>query len=213
MSLFMYELYEDHALILSDTLVTEGDGITPVCYQSKIWPLPELNMAMALTGTAQIGLGLYQLLHRFEDLRDIEDLNELAPSMLRHVRDELEKIRPDEDITTVYLFGFPTGSEKVASYTYTSRDGADFASKAGEIGKLSYRPGPQRFTPEFPATEQDMIDLACKIRDEQDQFRAEGLPFVRIGGELRATRVENNRILTSVWHTFDDYDETLPSLF
>lgn len=213
MSLLMYEVRDDHVLILSDTLVTEADRVTPVCYQSKVWLMPERNMAMALTGTAEIGLGLFSLVEQEQAFRDIEEVNEVAPLMLRHIRDELEKLRPDNDITTVYLFGFPAGSDRPASYTYTSRDGADFAPKPGVAGNFAYRPGAQRFTPDYPVSAEDLVELACKIRDEQDQLRSEGLPFVRIGGELHATRIENGQILTSVWHRFDDYDESLPSLF
>ncbi|UTT52322.1 hypothetical protein [Microbacterium maritypicum] len=212
MSLLIWEHHEDHVELLSDTLVTAGDGVTPVCYQPKVWALPHLNMAMATMGTAEIGLHFYQTLMQVDAGEDIEAVNDVAPELLRHIRDRLAEQRPDDGISTITLFGFPKGSERVAVYSYTSRDGAEFDSKREGLGKVSVKPGPQEFTLEYPETYEATIELACRIREEQDRFREEGKEFVRIGGELQATRVSNGRVDRAVWHRFPDYDAALPTV-
>ncbi|MGM1017337.1 MAG: hypothetical protein ACQEW8_07360 [Actinomycetota bacterium] len=212
MSLLIWEHFEDHVEVLSDTLVTAGDGVTPVCYQDKVWAIPHLNLAMATTGTAEIGLHFYQVLQQVEPDGDIEAVNEGAPELLRYIRDRLAEQRPDDGISTITLFGFPNGSEKVVVYTYTTRDGADFESKREDLWKVSAKPGPQDFPREAPGSPGETVELACRIRDEQDRFRAEGKEFVRIGGELQATYVGNGKIERAIWHRFPDYDENLPTV-
>ncbi|QNA92700.1 MULTISPECIES: hypothetical protein [unclassified Microbacterium] len=212
MSLLIWEHHENYVQMLSDTLVTAGDGVTPVCYQSKVSALPGLNLAMATMGTAEIGLHLYRTLMQVDAGEDIEAVNGVAPELLRHIRDGLEEQRPDDGISTITLFGFPNGSEHVSVYSYTSRDGAEFESKREELGKVSVKPGPQEFTLDYPETYEAKIDLACRIREEQERFREEGKAFVRIGGELQATHVSNGRVDQAVWHRFPDYDQSLPSV-
>jgi len=167
-------------------------------------------MAMATVGTAEIGLHFYQMLAQVDAGEDIEAVNAVAPELLGHIQARLPEQHPDDDISTITLFGFPKGSERVAVYSYTSRDGAEFASKREDPWKVSVKPGPQEFALEHPSTRDAGIELACRIREEQDRFREEGRKFVRIGGELQATYVGNGHVDRTVWYRFPDYDESLP---
>lgn len=160
-------------------------------------------MVMAVTGTANIGIDWFS---RIESSgADIEDLNTIAPEALRTI----QATYGTTGISTVYHYGFPVDSTELVAYEYTSRDGNNFESR--RIPQLSFavKPGPIDFEPETPYTPEDAIELARRIREEQDQKIAEGMPAVRIGGDLVSTVVTNHNIHIGQVGRFSDYDEVL----
>ncbi len=206
MSLLMYLVWEDHAEIMTDTLVCAADGLTPVDYALKLWPLPESNMVMAVTGTANIGSDWFRLIE--SSGADIEDLNKVAPEALRAI----QSAYGDTGISTVYHFGFPVDSTELLAYEYTSRDGNNFESR--RIPQLSFaaKPGPIHFKTDVPYTPEDAVELARRLREEQDQKIAEGMPGARIGGDLVTTVVTNHNIQITQVGRFSDYDEILQQM-
>lgn len=209
MSLLLYEQREDCVEILTDTLVTTADGITPSAYHRKVWEYPHLNLVMVVTGTANVGSELHLVIDGLDDASDIDDLDAIAPDVLRAIEARLVEQFGDIGASTVHLFGFPRESKELVSYAYTSQDGARFASSRFVGGKLSVGPPPVAFTPRVPETPAEKVALACLLRQEQDEMLGAGLEAVRIGGEIVATLVERDNIRTVTWYRFADYDELL----
>jgi len=209
MSLLLITQYEDSVEVVSDTLVVRGDDVTPARYQQKVWPIPRLNMMMAATGTAEVAVTWHAFLSQHPNVRDVEDIDEFATDVLREIESDVAKRYGDAGTTTVYHFGFPTGSARAVSYEYSSMSGNRFDSKRFQGNRFIVKPGPQTFEPEVPYGAEAKIALACQLRDEQEQLIAEGKPGVRLGGELLATLLEPEAIRTMTWHQFADYDEKL----
>ncbi|MEV4670000.1 MULTISPECIES: hypothetical protein [unclassified Microbacterium] len=210
MTLLMYTVWQDAAEIVSDTLVTAADGRTPVRYQSKVWAIPRLNLAMATTGTAEIGAALHAQLNADLAIVDVEGANATAPGRLRAIERELISIAGDIGSTTVYLFGFPHESELLSAFKYTSMDGGTFESQRIPAGEFAVKPKPQTFTlSSAPDAREEKIALACRVRDEQLDLMEAGAKAVAIGGELMAFLVENGSVQAERLFRFPDYDEAL----
>lgn len=211
MSLLIVFQWDTWAELVADTLVVRGDEDTPAMYYPKVSPIPQLNMVMAATGTAEVATALLDFITNNPDLRDIDDVNRIATEKLREFQSQVAEAFGDAATSTIYLYGFPTGADQVVSYTYTSMRGGDFESERFQGNKFMVKPGPQTFTPDVPYEPEEQIALAYRIREEQQRFREQGQTSVAIGGELLAYRLENTGIFTSVLHRFPDYDESLPS--
>lgn len=204
MSLLMYSVWEDQAEIMTDTLVTQADGVTPAAYDLKAWPLPQSNMVMAVTGTANIGAEWFRLIESSN--ADVEALNEIAPEALRAIQATLGPT----GISTVYHFGFPTGSADMVAYEYTSRAGNNYEPWRIPPGSFAVKPGPGRFKTELPESPEEKITLARRLREEHDQRLAEGeSSAVRIGGDLVAMLVKNHDIQMAQVYRFPDHEELL----
>ncbi len=211
MSLLMVFQWEDWVELAADTLVVRGDEDTPAMYCPKVYPIPGLNMVMAATGTAEVAAALLAFIVNKRDLRDIGDVDHIAPEKLRDFRAQVAEEYGDAETSTIYLYGFPIGSDQLVSYTYTSMRGGDFESERFRGNRCMVKPGPQTFTADIPYELEERIALACRLREEQQRFRDQGEKSVAIGGELLAFRLERSGIRRSIWHRFPDYDESLPS--
>lgn len=211
MSLLIVFQWEDWVELVADTLVVRGDDDTPSMYYPKVYPIPQLNMVMAATGTAEVAGALLAFIVNSPGLRDINDVDAIAPEKLREFRDQVAETYGDAETSTIYLYGFPEGSDKVLSCTYTTMRGGDFESERFQGNKFMVKPGPQTFTADVPYEPEDRIALAYRLREEQRQLREQGEKSVAIGGELLAFRLHKDGIERSVWHRFPDYDESLPS--
>lgn len=211
MSLLMVFQWEDWVELAADTLVVRGDEDTPAMYYPKVYPIPHLNMVMAATGTAEVAAALLAFIVNNSDLRDIGDVDNIAPEKLRDFRAQVTEEYGDAETSTIYLYGFPIGSDHLVSYTYTSMRGGDFESERFHGNRFMVKPGPQTFTADIPYEIEERIALAYCLREEQQRFREQGEKAVAIGGELLAFRLERSGISSSIWHRFPDYDESLPS--
>lgn len=211
MSLLIVTQWDGLVQLVADTLVVRGDNNIPSMYFPKVSPLPQLNMVMAATGTAEVAGSLLSFILASPDLRDIDDVDRVASARLREFRDQVAEKHGDAETSTIYLYGFPAGSDRVVGYTYTSMGGADFESVRFQGNKFMVKPGPQTFTADVPYEPEETIDLAYRIREEQQTLRDKGEASVAIGGELLAFCLAKDGIRRAVWHRFPDYDETLPS--
>lgn len=211
MSLLMVTQWENWVELVADTLVVRGDDDTPTLYYPKLYPIPQLHMVMAATGTAQVAAALLDFIINSPDLRDIEDVDEIATEKLREFRTQVTEAYGDAETSTIYLYGFPKGSDQVVSCTYTSMRGGDFESERFQGNRFMVKPGAQTFRADFPSDPEAKIELANRIREEQHGFRDEGTKWVPIGGELLAVMLKKDEIRTAIWHRFPDFDESLPS--
>ena len=202
MSILLFDQTGTDVLLVSDTLVV-GDNYDPVMFQTKLWPLPHLNMVIASTGTANIARTWNDCVTSMFGPDDIEGLNTEAPRTLRAIAEELTNQYGPLGSSTIYHFGFPAGSDKPVRYTYRSANG--FEPERFEGPQFGAKPTPPGFKLNRPAGPEEYIDLAHRLRDENERLRDTG--GVPIGGDLFATLIENGSIRTIRWHRFPDYDE------
>lgn len=203
MSLLFVDQGEDYAVLFSDTLVARDDE--PYMFGEKVHPIPHLNMAMAVMGAHYLATSWYRTITSSPGVSDIEDINEVAPQCLRYLWDELEKDGAlPSGSSTVYHFGFPTGSDKLVRYVYRSSN--DFEPERFEGVAFTAKPLPPGYEFERPQTVEELVALAVRVRSENDS-QPEGGWGVRIGGELYSTLIENHSISTRLVYRFEDYDE------
>lgn len=207
MTLLMFHQSESFAILTTDTLVTDSaNGNAPAMYRSKVWSFPHLNLAMAVTGIADLGDVWNNVLRRAGGVRDIEGVNASAPEDLTRIFADLQEFY-SEDIgtATVYLFGFPHNSNQMVRYIYRSPKGFE-SERHVDPGCFAAKPPPQKFDLYIPANRDEVIEMAERLREENGDGTGAGT--VAIGGELFQTLVENGRIHTDRIYRFPDYEET-----
>src|SRR5690606_9703011 len=89
---------------------------------------------------------------------------------------------------------------------YVYRSDRDFESERVDQSGFGVKPPPRGFDLAVPATLEEHIELAARIRAEQDALTAN--ERVYIGGELYMTLLRNWRSQTLRIHRFDDFDRT-----
>jgi hypothetical protein len=202
MTFFFFDQFDDEAVIITDTLVTDTSD-RPLMFQTKVWPLPHLNMVMAVTGTADVGKVWYQALTSRPTPPDVNGLDAFAGEALRGIYAELTALHGDLGSSTVFHFGFPVGSPQLVRYTYRSMQ--DFESDRQVGPAWGIKPQPVTFEPEYPTDVDGYIALAARVRAENDSGTVG--QSVRIGGELIATQITNGDIRFKQIARFEDYDE------
>ncbi len=208
MTLLIFKLWDDSAEIFMDSLSTQSDGITPNPYQPKVWTLPHLKMSVAVTGSPEVALEWCRLVASLEDVRDIADVDQVAPETLRTVQAQLVEQYGDVGTTTVFAFGFREGG-KISAFKYSSMDRGTFESEPICPGVVVVKPRPLRFEWAPPESWEEVAQLAERVKAEQDDLRAAGESSVAIGGELWATIMEDGEVRTGRIYRFADFDEKL----
>ena len=138
MSLLMFNHDVESVVIVTDTLATTPGG-EPLMFQSKAWALPHINMAMAVTGIANLGAAWNEFLRSSAIVQDIRMVNNFAPEQLRLIwHGMLAEASPEVSMhATVYHFGFEVGAEL---FSLLLADNVDREDKAvtlicfGDIG-------------------------------------------------------------------------------
>ncbi|MGX1703720.1 hypothetical protein [Microbacterium sp. NPDC055357] len=208
MSLLFVSQTPDDVLLISDTLESL-DGI-PARFSQKVHPLPNNNMTMVYLGASYLGRAWLELVTELADGDDIETLNVIAPGVLRHIYADMERQTGEKPPSaTIYHFGYPTGSDRLVSYTY--RSGSDFEPERFEGVRFTAKPVPPEWKFDVPATREAAVDLAIRVRDMNGQQQGVGWG-VAIGGDLYATFVENKCVQSWLWHRFDDHDTMLQTM-
>lgn len=204
-TLLMFSQFEDGVGIVTDTLVSD-ENRQPALYTSKVQIYAHLNMVTVVTGIQRLADVLGWSVARHEGLRDIDDANQITPDVLRAAYLEFKEHHAPHDVgtATAYAWGFPSGSDQVVFYRYSSED--DFKPVRSTKPRFAIKPPPQQFEWSAPETTEELIDLAARIRDENDNERTPGP--VAIGGELYVTELFNWNITTRRIHRFEDFTET-----
>lgn len=206
MSLVMYQRWKDGVFILTDTLACLST-YEPSSFQSKVWTLPHRNVVFAVRGAVKLGALFHDRINATPTCRDIEGVNEAAPRLLREIHAELADEGFDGH-AQVFLFGFPTGADELVHYQY--QDTRDYEPEQNDH-TFCVAPGPATFELTAPQTREEIIDLATRIRDENDRDLAAPGRAV-IGGDLFAVQFTSGSITTNHWHRFPDYDDTLRAI-
>lgn len=84
MTLLMFDQYEHHAVIFTDTLRV-NDKNDPVGHRSKVFTFPHLNMVMAVTGTSEVADLWAHRFDRIDSRGDVEDVAKYAPAELASI--------------------------------------------------------------------------------------------------------------------------------
>jgi hypothetical protein len=209
MSLLMWSHEENGFAVLTDTLATTVDGY-PLLFQSKVWNVPHLNMAIGGTGLAPLIEAWFRFVQTRTVIRDVTNLDEHAPVMLRELWAELgDKYAADfgrsvNPTCTIYHFGIAPDGQ---STQYVYRSETDFASEVRTAPFFGIKPRPdwELSAKDLPQSPDDMIDLAIKLRTQEDaKPRA---TRVHIGGELIMTYIGDGSLQSERLHRFDDFDE------
>lgn len=204
MSLLMFFHDEDEVMIFTDTLATSPDD-EPMMFQTKAWPLPHLNMALAVTGIANLGEAWYDALRSSVVARDVGGLNAFAQAELQRIWAQMQTEHDglEGQTVTIYHFGFVGESNNPVRYTYRSRRG--FEPELTEEPGFGIKPEPQSFPLSVPESLEDIVALAENVRNEQDAL-IDAKP-IRIGGELHVLRIRNHESNSRVVYRWADYEE------
>jgi hypothetical protein len=111
----------------------------------------------------------------------------------------------DHGISTIYMWGFPRGTDDLIRYVHRSK--LNYAPERGSGQAFGHKPRAETFDPGLPETPAQVIELAIRLKQEKDDNRTLGP--VAIGGDLIATHLTPTSIEQRHWHRFDDYDDTL----
>ena len=202
MSLLIFTLSPTCANVFTDTLAY-GETNEPQNYVSKVTILPHLHMVMALTGVAQVGHRWAARLQSRMRLLDIDMCDQHAPGALRESEAEVKaEDGPLPMTSTAYHFGRSRESGEIVGYVYRSE--RDFTSERLQSGVVAAKPPPLdgNFGPLM--SRDDYIELAMRIRSEQE--RRPAAERLGIGGDLILTAVTPEQIIVETAARFPDFD-------
>ncbi len=202
MSLLMFLHDADGIVVVTDTLATAPDG-TPSFFKSKAFPIPHLQMVVAMTGLANLGEKLIDRLYTSMLARDIDMAAQHTPATLKSLTDELvAQFGPFEGTSTIYYFGYSPKHSQYVRYAFRSTSG--FQPEFWTDGGFGVKPHPDGPF-ESPATFPEMIALAERIRAEQDATPL--AERIHIGGQLTLTVLRDRQITTLQLHEFADAEQ------
>lgn len=200
MSLLMVLLRAEAVTVITDTLATTPAG-EPYLLVSKCAIEPQLEMVIAYTGLANLGARWVPAMRESILCRDIDNLDSHAPEMLRSILTDLRRQHGEfESSGTIYHFGWSPERDQYVGYAYRSDD--DFRSESLDPG-FRIKPHPAGGF-ETPESLEGMIELAERVKAEQDAARAEDRIFV--GGELVLTSMHGRIVATQKVHRFSSYE-------
>lgn len=192
-------------LLFTDTLVTDDLG-NARNWTAKVFPIVHKRMLMASTGIHETGLSWWRLLNERMTARNVADLDEHAPNVLRHLWGSIAQ-QPDfsPDLTsTIYHFGFDD-ADVMRVFAYRSENG--FESE--EVGEGV------RFKPSAGTTDFDPITDSIAFMEAQIAHQST-LPAgqrVYIGGEVLCYRlVQEGLVVRSIGRlgNFDRLNVSIP---
>lgn len=201
MSLLMFSHYRQETVILTDTLATIDH--VPYRYMSKSFIVPHLDLVIAVTGIGNLCGLWHSVINENMLCLNIDMLDRHAPEAIRNIwADLMSDDKLSGQTSTVYHFGISEESGDCVGYAYRSTN--DFVSERLPEGGVGIKPQPVG-TWEAPDNLPGFIELACRVRKEQD-----ALPIserIDIGGALRVIVIANRTIATSEIYRFDDFEQ------
>lgn len=106
----------------------------------------------------------------------------------------------DHGTSTIYMWGFPRGTDDLVRYVHRSK--LDYAPERGSGQAFGHKPRAETFEPDLPETPAQVIKLASRLKQENDD--ALSSEPVAIGGDLIATRLTPTSIEHQRWYRFPD---------
>lgn len=202
MSLLMFTQQADGIVVVTDTLATAPDG-APSFFKTKAFPIPHLQMVVAMTGLANLGEKLIDRLYTSMLARDIDMAAQHTPATLTTLTGELvAQFGTFAGTSTIYYFGYSPTHGQYVRYVFRSTSGfqPEFSTEAA----FGVKPHPDG-TFESPTTFPEMIELAERIRNEQAAVPPEDR--IHIGGQLTLTVLRDRQITTVQLHEFADAEQ------
>lgn len=141
-------------------------------------------MVLAMTGTAAVGdLWNARILELIDDDTDVESIATLAQAELNAIHRQVTAVYGDHGTSTIYMWGFPRGTDDLVRYVHRSR--LKYAPERGCGQALGHKPRADTFEPDPPETPTQVIELAIRLKPENDDSLSS--QPVAIGGDLIAT--------------------------
>jgi hypothetical protein len=202
MSLLMFSHELDGIAIVTDTLATATDG-TPSFFKTKAFPIPHLQMVVAMTGIANVGERLVDRMFTSTLARDIDMAAQHTTAILAAIVAELRaEFGSLDGSSTIYFFGYSPSHGRYVRYVFRSTNGfrVELSTDSG-FGVKPHPAGP--FEP--PSALPEMVGLAERVRSEQAAMpEAER---VHIGGQLMLTVLRGQQIAIMQLHEFADIEQ------
>lgn len=214
MTLLNYLLTDDAVYVLTDTVISDPDDLAPVGFMTKVHPLPHLQALICGTGHVQPIVEWVAEINLHLLVRDIVQLDPIAPSSLRarFGRYALDQAGERDITTTIYHFGFDNKARRFAGFAYRSVD--HFESDPLEPG-FGFKPAPEwpLDASRIRKLPDDFIALGKKQKAQDDS--TELSKRVGVGGQLifhamqrvpgprRTTTVQTS---SAICHTFPDFE-------
>ncbi|MEI3866631.1 hypothetical protein V6S02_05980 [Microbacterium sp. CCNWLW134] len=205
MSMLIFSQTEENLILWTDTLVVDTDH-RPTGLAQKAWALPDINVLVAATGTAEIALSFVENLNRASGLTDIEDVNGRATGVLQAIHDTLEAHVGNIGRSTIYVWGFPADGGKLVRYIYRSMNNYQPERYVGD--QFGAKPSPPGRELEMPSSHEDVIELALQLQ----QINRDSEHGVPSGGELIATYLQRGDVRTQLIFQFPDLEESLKAI-
>lgn len=207
MSLLMFSHETEGFVLLTDTYATTPEG-GPRTFQSKVFALPHLSMAMAGTGVGRLMQEWFDTIQSQMLVRDIENLNLHAPEALQAIwksmieeSDELARAVHTGTTSTIYHFGF---TEEGQPIRFTYRSANEFESEVANEPGFGVKPVPN-WDFAAPVSLEEMVAVAVRLREQEDaRPKAER---VHLGGDLIATFVGAGTIRSDRVYRWEDFEE------
>lgn len=199
MTALVFALQPDQVYIAMDTFVVGADDRLPMAFQQKFITIPSSDLLVAGTGHAGFIGGWFGYLQSLPLLGDIEDLNMIAPAILKASADAAGGL--GSLTATLYHFGYSSVQKRYIGYAYRST--SDFQPSSLQDG-LGLKPIVQVPTTENIEFPKFMVDIVIQ---QQKQDRA--LPVeeqVGIGGEVEFSVLSGRTITTTTVHRFSSYE-------
>jgi len=214
MTLLNYLLTDEAVYVLADTLLSDPDDLSPVAFASKIHALPHLEALICGTGHAQAIAEWVATVNTELVVRDVADLDRLAPAELRklHARHPGAGAGQPEIATTLHHFGLDARAGRFAGFAYASA--SDFRSEPLAQG-FGLKPAP-----DWPVDGRSITRLpehlvAVAQRQKAQDETADAGKRVVIGGKLifgamqRVGGPAGPTVQTSlaICHAFPDFEQ------
>jgi hypothetical protein len=214
MTLLNYLLTDDAVYVLADTLLTDSGDLSPVAFATKVHALPHLETVICGTGHAQAIADWVGTVNTELVVRDIVDLDRLAPAELRrlHTRYAAQGAVAQEVATTLYHFGLDTRAGCFVGFAYASAGG--FRSEPLPPG-FGLKPAPDWPVDGLSLTRLPEHLIAVAEKQKAQDAAAEAGRRVMVGGKLIFCAMQRVRapsggpmVQTSlaVCHDFPDFE-------
>jgi hypothetical protein len=214
MTVLNFLLADEAVYVLTDTVVSHPDDLSPVTFTTKVHCLPHLQALICGTGHVQSIIEWVVTVNMGILARDVVHLDQFAPAELRKLfaRHTSGGIRDRDITTTLYHFGFDAQAGHFAGFAYRSTDG--FRSERLQEG-FGFKPAPDwpLDGAEIKKLPDDFIAIAKK---QKTQDEASALAKrVGVGGHLVFYAMQRIPGLhgaftvqtsAAICHTFPDFE-------
>jgi hypothetical protein len=182
-TLLNYLLTDDAVYVLTDTVISDPDDLTPLSFSTKAHPLPHLQTLICGTGHVQLIMEWVAIINLDLLARDVMELDQTTPSRLRALFGRYAAQQADEReiTTTLYHFGLDHEAQRFAGFAYRSSD--HFDSERLEPG-FGFKPAPEwpLDASRIRKLPDDFITLAKRQKAQDDA--TELAKRVGVGGQL-----------------------------